>query len=935
MMKRFFMLLSLVVLLFSSSAIAQGQIQQLPVDENIRMGTLPNGMKYYLYKNEKPKGLINFHIVHNVGAIEEADHQNGLAHFLEHMAFNGTKNLPGKMLIEYFQANGVEFGRDINAMTGMEMTTYMIKHVPNIREGLIDTTVMAIADWSGGVSLQHKEIDAERGVILEEKRTGNTVRRRLQEQFLKELYNGTIYSKRNVIGTEDILKNFKYQDIKDFYHEWYRPDLQGVIIVGDMDIDAMEAKVKEVIGAIPAHTNPTPKAKVVIPQTSESYAVVASDKENTSTQGMVVTVIPAMDISMNRSTASLAQGLVQGIVSNIMGERLGDMAKQANAPFMSASFGRQGLSNYNDMIVYNVSAKNGELAKGIEAVAKEVKRLYQYGVTEDEVARVIANYKTSVQKSYDNREDRTSEDIAKMLENNFLTNSAMLSPEMSYQIYSQALNSINAAVINQMLPMFFPKGQDIIIGMTPDSPEFKPTEESLMAAYNAGNNATVEAPKVVTIDRPLIENEPTPVAIKKESKDKLGNTVWTLKNGAKVVIKPTDFVADQIMFSASRKGGNNMVSDDDVFSAAMLKPMLSMSGLGTFTASELPKVLAGKSASVNKAINDYSHAVNGSSVKADLKTMFQLLYLSYTAQQLEQNEFDIIMGLVKSSLDNVESTPDYQFREALNKLMYGDHPRVQQLNKGNLNKISLESIREIHNTMFDGVGGMTFVFTGSVDAATLKPLVEKYIATLPKGKKKHQKATSLKTVEGAVSEKVAIKQQSPKTTFVAGFYTEDVKNVSTKKSITASMLQAILDIKYMKSIREEMGATYGVRAQVSMGRFPKPRYSINVNFDTDESKLAEAGPQVRKEIEEIANGADISAELEISRGAMKKNYEKSIATSNSLWMNWIMSHHLYGNNNFVEYPEAVDSITPADIAAMAKEILESGNHIEFIMVPAK
>ncbi len=935
MRNRIMLLLSLVVLLVSTAAYSQQQPQQLPVDENIRMGTLPNGMKYYLYKNDKPKGLINYHIVHNVGAIQEEDHQNGLAHFLEHMAFNGTTNLPGKMLLDYLQSVGVEFGRDINAMTGTEMTTYMIKNVPNKREGIIDTAIMAIADWSGGVALEHKEIDAERGVILEEKRTIDGPRRRMQMQFMKHVFKGTLFTERDVIGPESVLKNFKYQDIKDFYHKWYRPDLQAVIIAGDMDIDAMEAKVKKIMGAIPAHKNPTPKEVIVVKQTPEDYAVVVTDKENTSTSASVITVIPAYDEKLNSTDFSIIKGLTTGIVRSVMAERFGDIAKQPNAPFMSASFARQGISEYNDIIAFSVSTKNGELAKGLEAATKEVKRLYEFGVTDDEVARVIANYETSIKKEYDNRAERKTEAIARILESNFLNNSPMLSPEMKYQIYSAILPQINAAAINQMLREFFPQGKNIIFASTPETPEFKPTEESLMAAYNAGLNATVEAPKVVTIDRPLIANEPEPVKIRKESKDKLGNTVWRLKNGAKVVVKPTDFMADQIMFVGSRKGGSNMLSDEVVFSMDFVTYMLQMSGLGTFSASELPKVLAGKSASVGKSIDKYSHSVRGGTVKADIETMFKLLYLSYTAQQLEQKEFDILMGMVKSSLQNIESTPDYQFQVKYLETLYGKHPRIKPVNNETIGSVKLDYIKEIHDTFFDGVGGMTFVFTGSVDEATLKPLVEKYIATLPKGGKKHQKATSVKLKEGVISEKVAIKQESPKTTYTAKFYTDDIKDISIRRQVTAQLLQAVLDVKYTKSIREEMGATYGVGSQVSTTRFPKPQYAINVKFDTEESKLVTAAPQVKKEIVDIANGSDISSELEIARGAMKKNYEKSIASSNQLWMSWVLSHHLYGNNSFTEYPAAVDTVSAADIAELAKEILASGNHIEFIMVPAE
>lgn len=936
MKKQFLFLLSFVMLLFTTPAMSQNQAQQkLPMDPAVRKGTLPNGMQYYIYKNEKPKGLADFYIVHDVGSIQEEDSQNGLAHFLEHMAFNGTKSLPGKMMLDYFQANGVEFGRDINAMTGMDNTQYMITNIPMVRDGIIDTALIAIADWSGGVALEDKEIDNERGVILEEKRTGNNSQRRMQEQFLKALYNGSKYADRNVIGTEEILKNFKYGEIKDFYKKWYRPDLQAVVIVGDIDVDAMEAKVKKVMGAIPAHSNPTPKGSYPIKSFEKDFTCIVKDKEATSSSAMIVSMVDKLPKEMNNTPTAIVLGYVSNVVSSIMSERLDEITKHENAPFLGANFGKSGFTPFNDIIACDVSTQEGKLPVGIEAVMKEVTRLYKYGITSDELERMKKNFLTSIKKGYDNRADRRSGSIAEELISNYTDNSPILTPEVEYKMYTEMIEGINLETINGMISKIYTQSPVAIVTTTPDKEGAVPTEEALLAAYNKGKNAQVEAPKEEKIDRPLVEKQPTAIKVVKESKDALGNTVWTLKNGATVIVKSTDFRADEIMFSASRDGGMNMVADNKLLSASVLPSILKVSGLGTFNATELTKVLSGKNASVGKSLSSYTHGIGGSAVKADLKTMFELLYLSYTAQPFLEKDYNLVMKMINNSLENLETQPGYIFQQKCNKVMYGEDPRVKSLTKSNINEVKLADIKAIHDTTFDGVDGMTFVFVGSIDEKELKPLVEQYIGSLPKGKKKNQNPTSTKLVKGHVSETFPIKLESPKVTYNAIFYTDDIKDMSIKSTTAAAMLSAILDVKYTKSIREEMGATYGVGASVDAGRKPVERYTINVSFDTNDEKLKEAGAQVKKEIEAIANGASVKDELDIARGAAAKNFEKSIGTSNQAWLSYITTFHKYGNNFPKDYLKELNSITQKDVQELAKKILASGNEIELIMVPAK
>lgn len=935
MRKNFFLLLFLVCLGISQVAYSQAPTP-IPADPAVRMGTLANGLRYYIQKNEKPKGLADFYIVHNVGAMQEDDDQNGLAHFLEHMAFNGTVNLPGKMLLDYFQANGVKFGADINAMTGQDNTQYMVMNVPTKRQGLIDTALLVMKDWSGGVALLGEEIDNERGVILEEKRTGNTAQRRIQMGYLNLVLRDTKYVTHDVIGPEEILKTFSYQTIRDYYHKWYRPDLQCVVVTGDFDIDMMEAKLKEVVGSVPAHENPTPKEEIIVPSFEEDFAAIVTEKENKSTSALIVSINPALPKQLKNTDAFYVIAYARAIIRAVVNERLSEVSKQADAPFMGASFNVQSYPANNEIIMMQVATQNGKVTAGIEALMKEINRLYKYGVTESEVERIVLNYKQGAQQAYDNRAEITNKQLGESLINNYLTNSAIPSPEVDYKITMNVLNSINADLVNQMMPQILHLGHQAVIAITPEQDEFIPTKESLMAAYNDGKNAKVEAPISEKIDRPLIEKEPVAVAISKESKDIFGSTVWKLKNGATVIVKPTDFVADQILMSASGNGGTNMVADDKFFSSQLLPSMLKMSGLGTFTSSDLRKVMAGKRANIGKGISNYTHSLSGSTIKNDIETFMQLLHLSYTDQPLRQEEYDLMMRNMKANLHGVETTPDFQFGKKLRDLTYKTKSvRIEQLTEDKLELVSLEDIQSVHDLIFDGVGGMTFTFVGTIEPETLKPLVEKYIASLPKGGKKHQKPTGVEVNKGKINEYVPIKQEAPKSTYTAMLYTEKIKDTSVKANLIATLLNEVLTVKYTHSIREEMGATYGVGNEVSISKTPKKRAAINIQFDTNEEKLKIAQPQVLKEIELIANGEDVTTELDIARKNLIKNYEKSIETSNQLWSSIVTRYNKDKTNFSVEYPKALNEITSADLSKLAKTILDAGNMIEITMIPAE
>lgn len=933
MKNKFYILLLVILSSFSQVAYCQFGLDFQPTDSLIKIGRLDNGMMYYLQNNPKSKGLANFYIVHNVGAMQEDSIQNGLAHFLEHMAFNGTENLPGKMMLEYFQSIGVKFGADINASTGQDNTKYMIKNVPIYRQGVIDTALLVMKDWSGGVSLLDAEIDNERGVILEEIRTNNTLSRRMNAGVLKYLYNGTKYYTHDVFGPEENIQNFKYQTIKDFYHKWYRPNLQAIVVTGDIDVDKMESDIIRILGSIPATTETEKKKIVVIPSFKEEVAGVVTDKENKTSSALIVSVSQAAPYLIRDTEKYGMIMLARNIVSTIMTERYKDIAKGIDAPFLTATFGAQEYTAYNEMVACQVTTQNGKLAIGVEAAMKEVNRLFKYGVTEDEVERVIINFKSAIKESYDNRFHVTNDDLAQVLISKFVNGTSAMSPEDEYKFYTKLLDKYDAELLTKMLTAMFPIKNMAVVGMTPDDAKFIPSEEELLNAYLTGKTATVEPPKGDKVDRQLIVNEPKSVSIKKEYTDELGSKVWELKNGATVIIKPTEFVSNQIVLKANGYGGLNMISDDKLISANLLETMLGVAGLGKFNSSDLTKALTGKSVRFNRTISSYTHDLSGVSIKEDIETLMQLIHLSYTDQRLGQEEFDYLIRNYKNKIHGIEDTPSYKFNKESNKIKYGENYRLRTTDNTTIEEVNLEDMQYAYDKLFDGVGGMTFIFIGTIDEEKIKPLVEKYIASLPKGKKKHTKTTGVNPLKGKINRYLPIEQESPKTSYTAYLHSDDIKEVAISDNLKSKLFEEVLTARYTKSIREEMGATYGVKCDVGITRIPTKRLSLSIKFDTNEEKLYDAQPEVLRQIKLIADGDDVSKEMEVARTNIAKNYMKSINTSNNLWASIIMNYHLYGEDMAKDYLKQLSEITSQDINDMAKKLIDGGNIIEITMFP--
>lgn len=914
-------------------------MQPMPEDAAVRKGTLANGMKYYIRHNEKPKNQADFYILHHVGAIQEEESQQGLAHFLEHMAFNGTKNLPGKQLIEYLETIGVKFGANLNAYTSWDETCYNIASVPTTRPGIIDSALLILHDWSHFIALQPKEIDSERGVIKEELRTRDGASWRSTMKMLQALGKGSRYAERNLIGYLDGLQNFKYHELEDFYKKWYRPDLQSIVVVGDLDVDSVEQKLKALMSDIPAApADAAQKEVIVVPDNEEPIVSIYTDPEMTGTQANIFIKRPALPQQFNNTMYAEMLALANHYISGMANARLEEIAMKPEAPFIAGSMQTGdiiGIIPTLNATAIGIATEDGKLARGIEAAFTELKRIQTYGFTQGEFEREQNDLLRSAERQYKNRNDQTNAWYVRRYLDAARKNAPMPDAEAEWQIDSMLIKQLNVDVINQLVKQLISdKNQVIIVNAPQKEGVAVPTEEEILAIRAKVAQSEVEAYKDDVVKEPLISEgavlKGSPV--KKETKNEAyGTTEWTLKNGVKIVVKPTTFKADEVMFNAAAKGGASVLSNDEIIYADLLPAICQMSGVGKFSATELKKQLSGIAAHVGMGVSNYTSTLAGSCSPKDIETMLQLLYLNFTQPRFDLNDYNTVMKMVGAQLENLEKNPDYLMQKQTTEIAYGNNPRRQELSKEMIAKYKFEDLAPIYQKLFPSANSFTFYFVGNVDLATLKPLVEKYIGSLPVAKKP-MKFIDDKSgyVEGMVENTFRTEMQQPKVS-VRYIFSGDV-DYTMKNRVNMVFLTQALNARYLESIREEKGGTYGVQVWGNLSFPPTPNYTMNIAMDTNEQMADELCEIILKEIEEIATNGPKTEDIEKTREYLLKEWTASLE-KNTSWMNYIEAKWGWGLDNVAEQEATIKAITNADVQAFAKMILDKKNQIKIMMRP--
>ena len=929
-MKRLFIFIAAIF----AAAVSFGQTP-LPNDPAVRVGKLENGMTYYIRHNDQPAQRAEFYLATDVGAFQETDDQDGLAHFLEHMCFNGTKNFPGKTLLDWLQSIGAEFGRNINASTGFEQTQYMLNNIPVVRETIIDSCLLVLHDYSHFVTCDPAEIDAERGVILEERRTRRDASWRLFEKSLPYYYGDTPYAKRTLIGGEEQLKTFKYESLTNFYTTWCRPDLQAVIVVGDVDVDQIENKIKTIFSDIPAAENPQPKVLHKIPDNKEPIIGILTDPEQTSSSIEVLWKSEPMPKEFMNTDIAFMTDIIKSYVRLIMSERFNDICSKPDAPFLGASLGIGNLCNSCDAVFGNVSFKEGDAVNAFTSFMTEVEKMKRFGFTDGEVQRAKDNIINRYEKAVEAAATRKNAEFVYPLLYNFYDNKSYLEPSMALQFAQMICSQLNAAALSQVAAQLITDENMVILYSGPEKEGLvNPTEQEIAGVLTSVKTAEIAANTEENLNEPFISKELKGAKSSKTKETIYGATEWTLKNGVKVVVLPTQHKKDQVLFNLQLDGGKTLIATEDMpsFEDNIWTLFQNNSGISKFSGTQVPKMLAGKSLSVSPYIGSTKHGVSGQSTPKDFETALQIAYLYFADPRFDEAEYQTGIQQINAILPNIKKNPDFLFQNEMNRILYANNPRVIELNDETLAKANLATIERVYRSLFSNAAGATLRIVGNVDIETIKPLVDKYIGSIAKGKKATQvnEANLISFAKGQVNEKVEIPMETPKSTVVQ-LYTAYMP-VDTKTEVSLEVAKYVLDMIYTKSIREDEGGTYGVGVAMVGQRKPVSRTLIQIYFDTNPEQAEKLGALALKGLQELAaNGPELE-KFNMAIENLKKNIPES-RISNSYWSGNIADFYEYGIDSDAEYEAAVNSVTPEDVKAVLQAILAQNNVINITSAP--
>lgn len=937
-MKMKFSKILTLMIAWSISLLTFSQQQELPIDAKVRYGKLSNGLTYYIRANKEPKERAEFFIAQNVGSILENDDQNGLAHFLEHMAFNGTKNFPGKNLINYFESIGVKFGENINAYTSLDETVYNLSAVPTTREGIIDSALLALHDWSGFIALDEKEIDAERGVIREEWRTGANAERRMWKESNRLKYPNSQYAKRDVIGDTAIINNFNYSVLRNFYKKWYRPDLQAVIIVGDINVDKIEEKIKRIFDDIPKSQNEGERPIYPILDNEKPIISIVKDTEAKMTRLELEYKSDIVPTEIKKSISGYVINIINNLISTMIGYRFDEITQQANAPFVGGYGGYGALVKSKDAFQLMAVPKEGKELEGLSALFLEAEKIKRFGFTNSELDRAKTDMLKGIETMYNERENQKNESYVNEYVNHFLTSEPIPGIEWEYNTLQLLLPQLQLASINKIAQAYVRDSNLIISISGPDKESVSiPTELEILTTLKQTSISELKAPKEEVNNKPLITKHPKPGTVVKSNKNqKLGSTEWILNNGVRVVFKPTTFKKDEILMTAFSMGGLSKVQNKaDLPSALLAASIVTNNGLGDFSSIELNKILTGKIANVTPSIDSYEEGFSGSSSVVDFETMMQLLYLHFTAPRLDNNAFTAMMNGYKTALANGGTDPKRAFSDSIKMTMSGHHARTTLFNLNTIEKVNQEKALKIYKERFASPSDFTFIFTGNIDPENenTKKIICEYLGGL-KTKKQNEQFTdnNIRIPKGKIINEFD-KDMKVKTASNFIVYSANME-YSLSNIINMTAIGDILSMRYLESIREKEGGSYGVGVRGNVTNTPVNEATLLMKFDTDPLKQEKLLSIIHAEVNTIVTNGPKVEDVQKVKENLLKSYSEYLNDNN--WWQSALTMYYQDKIDFVNnYTNAVNNLTPESIKNTLMQLTAQGNVIEITMKPKK
>ena len=932
-MKRLLFLLFSMILAINSF----GQ-KQLPNDPTVKKGKLPNGLTYYIKHNEIPANRADFYLATNVGAIQETPDQDGLAHFLEHMCFNGTKNFPGSNLIDYLRSIGAEMGANINAFTAVETTVYNLNNIPLLREGVIDTCLLIMHDYSHFVTCSPEEIDKERKVIIEERRSRMDEGGRHTLALQKYLFRGTKYENCTVLGSEENLKTFKPESLTNFYHTWYHPDMQALVVVGDINVDSIEAKIKSIFADIPAAVNPKAKDIIEVPDNSQPIVGIFTDPEAPLTIIDIFWKRPPMPEELNSTDLRLETDVMNSLGEYIMRERFNDIISEPNQPFLNATMNTADIIETMDATIFSLESKDGEGIKAFRALLTEIERMKRYGFTDDELerakARVLSDYEIVVQGA----SSRTNTDYANTYVDNFFDNQRYMEPVAEYELVKQICSSITPKILGNFIAKQITNNNIVVFYSAPERQGLThPVAQDFIKTFDEVKKEKIEQKMTAAVSSELLDTSALKgSAVVKTDTKVLGGkdvTIWTLDNGIKVYVTPFEYQKNTVVVQIEKKGGRSLIPTEDMdsFDPNVIGTFFSYSGISKFSRNELQKTLSGKKVSSNVNIDELSHGIFTIATPDDIETALQLIYLYSTDMRFDENEFQNGMTQLKSIWPNNFKSPKFVLDNELTKVLYGNNPRHLPTTMETLDKANLETIKRVYkDILFKDMAGATVYIVGDINNDLLRPLIEKYIGSLPVGSMATDWKCSNDLVKGSVKKNITMPMETP-LSIITQTYTAYLP-FTVKNSVVANATIYILNLIYNKTLREEEGGTYSPQVTGNLSFFPESNFSLRSYVFTDPSKTNKIKAMATECMMRLATQGPSAEEVSMAIENLKKNLPEN--RQQNRW--WLLESRLNEWLNIdydKEFEAAVNSLTSANIQEMFKAFVEQGNIIEVVLSP--
>jgi len=926
MKKRIYIVLfALVATVMGASA---QQMPNVPLDPAVKVGVLPNGLTYYIRHNEWPEKRCDFYIAQKVGSIQEEENQRGLAHFLEHMCFNGTTHFPGDALKQYLERIGVKFGENLNAYTAFDETVYNINNVNVETAGAIDSCLLILHDWSHDLTLADKEIDKERGVINEEWRMRRSAMMRMQEAAFKDLYVGSRYADRMPIGTMDIVMNFPYEDLRSYYRRWYRPDLQGLVIVGDINPDEIEQKIKDMFADIaPAPADAAKREVIPVPDNDEPLVSIQKDKEQTAAYAILFFKHEATPRDFKDKVPYMMVRFLRNAVSGMFAERLHELAQKPDCPFSQAGidFGEYLVAKSKESVNASIVMKEGQYLQSIAAVYRELLRAKRGGFTEAEFERYKQEYLSRVDASYEARNKVQNTSYVNQYVRHFLDNEPTPGIEWIHTNMKQIVPMLPLDAVNQAFPnLISDKNRAIALFMPEKEGLQYPTKEEILKTLAEVDAEEIEVFKEEVNTDPLVPELKSKAKVKSVKDDFYGAKLITLSNGIKVHVLPTDYAPNQISLKATSWGGNSLYPNEEYLCAGNAD-MVSLGGWGSFSTTQLNKKLSGIQARVSPSVSDRTEGLNGSCVKKDFETMLQLTYLCFTSPRRDDEVFQSTMARFRDALKNQDLNPQTALQDSIASILYNNNVRAKRIRLEDVEKISYDRILDIYKERFANAADFEFYLVGDLNIDSITPMLVKYLGALPVSKKtENYKVIDRKLTKGERTCIFEKEQDTPNAT-VNFVYHAPLKD-DLRNDIMVDMLEQSMSMLYTETVREDEGGAYGVPVSASLSDYPEEIATVQIKLPTAPEKMERMTKVVYDGIEKICTEGPSEDYLQKIKEYMVRSHAENLK-KNGYWMNQLYTRTRYNQDYVTGYEEAVQNVTIADLKELAQKIFKSGNRL--------